>query len=193
MQTTFALLSVALAAAGASAQGVAAGTLLPSTSTPSTCSENYSGKFEITVVKAGASKRQSSSCSSSDVLVAQLSGGILTDAKGRIGGIVANHQFQFDGPPSQTGTLINGGWSVCNNGSLALGASSVFYQCLSGDFYNLYDESTGAQCQQVLIDIIPCSSSSSASVASQVSDGQVTAASAATQISVSHSTILIRI
>ncbi|CAY80926.1 Pir1p [Saccharomyces cerevisiae EC1118] len=40
-------------------------------------------------------------CKSSGTLEMNLKGGILTDGKGRIGSIVANRQFQFDGPPPQ--------------------------------------------------------------------------------------------
>jgi hypothetical protein len=109
-----------------------------------------------------------------------LSNSVLTDSKGRIGGIVANHQFQFDGPPSQAGTIYNSGWSVCSNGSLALGPSAIFYQCLSGTFYNLYNAPAGASCEAVIITVIPCTASASGG-ASQASDGQPTVASAVTQ------------
>lgn len=67
---------------------------------------------------------------------------------------------------------------MCNNGSLALGGSAVFYECLSGSFYNLYNTNYAPQCEPVLIDILPCAAtSSSAAVAgtasvSQISDGQ---------------------
>ncbi|KAG0666830.1 beta-1,3-glucan linked protein [Maudiozyma exigua] len=84
--------------------------------------------------------------------------GILTDDKGRVGSIVANRQFQFDGPP-QAGALYAAGWSITPDGNLALGDQDVFYQCLSGDFYNLYDESIAAQCHPVYlqaIDLINC-------------------------------------
>jgi hypothetical protein len=115
---------------------------------------------------------------SSGALVATLSNSVLTDSKGRIGGIVANHQFQFDGPPSQAGTIFNSGWSVCTNGSLALGPSAIFYQCLSGTFYNLYNTPAGASCEAVIITVIPCGG---AGGASQGGDGQPTVASAVTQ------------
>jgi len=187
MQYTLAL--VALAAGVVTAQGVT-GVLTPTASAPAGCSTNYNGNFEITVVLPPSGKkrdvavplekRQSATCSADGTLVASLTGGILTDAKKRIGAIVANHQFQFDGPPAQTGSIYTGGWSVCNNGSLAIGGNALFYQCLSGTFYNLYDQSQGGQCQPVLIDIIPCTvgSGSGASGAAQASDGQPTAASA---------------
>ena len=85
--------------------------------------------------------------------------GILTDDKGRVGSIVANRQFQFDGPPPQAGALYAAGWSITPDGNLALGDQDVFYQCLSGDFYNLYDESIAAQCHPVYlqaIDLVSC-------------------------------------
>ena len=109
----------------------------------------------------------------------KLAGGILTDSKGRTGYIAANQQFQFDAP-AQTGAIYTAGWSVCANGSLAIGNDAIFYQCLSGTFYNLYDASTGAQCSPVYIDVIG-SGSSASGVASQTADGQITASAVASQ------------
>lgn len=96
-----------------------------------------------------------------------LTDGELRDSKGRVGAIVANRQFQFDGPPPQAGTIYAAGWSfvpadVAGLGEkqsdtkeggfkLALGDQTTFYKCLSGDFYNLYDESIGAQCSAIEI------------------------------------------
>ncbi|CDK29852.1 unnamed protein product [Kuraishia capsulata CBS 1993] len=98
-------------------------------------------------------------CKSDDALSLVLNGGILTDAKGRIGSIVANRQFQFDGPPPQAGAIYAAGWSVSEDGYLAIGNNTVFYQCLSGTFYNLYDESIGDQCHEVelqVVDLVSC-------------------------------------
>ncbi|EGV65823.1 hypothetical protein CANTEDRAFT_129279 [Yamadazyma tenuis ATCC 10573] len=108
-------------------------------------------------------------CVASGSLLLQLKDGILTDAKGRVGSIVANRQFQFDGPPPQAGAIYAAGWSVvpidykedsktkenADKGKrnelykLALGAQTTFYKCLSGSFYNLYDQSIGGQCSEV--------------------------------------------
>ena len=88
-----------------------------------------------------------------------LKGGVLTDGKGRIGSIVANRQFQFDGPPPQAGAIYAAGWSLTSEGNLAIGDQDVFYQCLSGDFYNLYDKTQGEQCHKVYlqaIDLVAC-------------------------------------
>ncbi|AJS50655.1 Pir1p [Saccharomyces cerevisiae YJM1417] len=98
-------------------------------------------------------------CKSSGTLEMNLKGGILTDGKGRIGSIVANRQFQFDGPPPQAGAIYAAGWSITPEGNLALGDQDTFYQCLSGDFYNLYDEHIGTQCNAVhlqAIDLVNC-------------------------------------
>ena len=100
-----------------------------------------------------------------------LKDGVLTDSKDRTGYIAANHPFQFDGP-AQTGAIYTAGWSACGNGSLALGGTTVFYQCLSGDFYNLYDESTGNQCNEVHINIVKDGAAASQPAASQLPDGQ---------------------
>jgi hypothetical protein len=101
-----------------------------------------------------------------------LKDGVLLDSQQRTGYIAANHQFQFDGP-AQTGAIYTAGWSACSNGSLALGGEATFHQCLSGDFYNLYDESTGPQCNEVTIQIVGAGTgSSSSAAASQLPDGQ---------------------
>ena len=92
-------------------------------------------------------------CSSDSALTMTLEDSILRDAKGRIGAIVSNRQFQFDGPPPQAGSIYAAGWSIID-GKLALGDSTTFYQCLSGDFYNLYDQSVAPQCTAVELDII---------------------------------------
>ncbi|PSK36976.1 hypothetical protein C7M61_003841 [Candidozyma pseudohaemuli] len=106
-------------------------------------------------------------CVADDSLTVSLVDGELRDFKGRVGAIVANRQFQFDGPPPQAGTIYAAGWSfvpaeVAGLGEkesdtkeggfkLALGDQTTFYKCLSGDFYNLYDESIGAQCSAIEI------------------------------------------
>jgi hypothetical protein len=123
--------------------------------------------FIINAVHANIHQRQST-CGKSGYLTLTLAGGQLKDAVGRTGYIAANFQFQFDAPP-QTGAIYTGGFSVGSNGSLALGGSAVFYQCLSGSFYNLYDRSWAAQCSPILIVIVPCGSSGAAT---QASDGQ---------------------
>ncbi|KAK3332822.1 hypothetical protein B0T19DRAFT_112081 [Cercophora scortea] len=94
-------------------------------------------------------------CSGNGILVAKLQDGVVTDAQGRTGYIASNYQFQFDKPP-QAGAIYTAGFSHLPNGSLALGDSSVFYQCQSGNFYNLYDRWWAAQCSPVHIQVIPC-------------------------------------
>ncbi|KAI5840568.1 hypothetical protein DFP73DRAFT_558972, partial [Morchella snyderi] len=56
----------------------------------------------------------------------------MTDHLGRIGAVVANRQIQFDGPPAQSGSIFTGGWSVCHDGTLALGLQKFFFACASG-------------------------------------------------------------
>nr|POE65938.1 cell wall mannoprotein [Quercus suber] len=166
----------------------------PSASAPEGCSTDYPGTFEIQVVNvtSSSSKRD---LNKRAAVVCNLDGGVLTDAMGRTGNIAGNHQFQFDDPIQDT-AIYTSGWSVCSNGSLAIGDDAIFYQCLSGEFYNLYNEKIGGQCSQVYIEVINPGASGVASaipdgqvtasaVASQQSDGQVTGASAVpiTQIS----------
>ena len=117
----------------------------PTETSPATPSGDYQGFPE--------------SCKNPDALSMVLNKGILTDSKGRIGSIVANQQFQFDGPPPQAGAIYAAGWSVTADGNLAIGEKDIFYQCLSGNFYNLYDEHIGSQCEEVylkVVDLVDC-------------------------------------
>jgi hypothetical protein len=149
------------AVASALPQGAPVG-IAPSSPAPDGCSENYDGKFLLSVRAPGTpSNGAQGDCSREGSLVVSLADGVLTDAQGRIGSIVANYQFQFDGPPPQTGAIYTGGFSVCNNGSLAIGGSAEFFQCLSGSFYNLYDRHWAEQCSGVELLVVPCSSGGS--------------------------------
>ncbi|KAM3418880.1 hypothetical protein BST61_g4843 [Cercospora zeina] len=139
----------ALAAANPVPQGVAEA-ISPSTSAPSGCSPDYPGTFQIQVVNVTTPAKQKRQ---SGTLMLTLQGGILKDAQGRTGYIADNRQFQFDAP-AQTGAIYTAGWSVCQNGTLAIGSDVVFQQCLSGTFYNLYDENSAAQCSPVYIEAI---------------------------------------
>jgi len=189
MQTTLAVLALA-GAVYAAPQGVTA-VLTPTASAPAGCATSYSGEFEITAYNLSSSSKrdlEKRACGAAGSLTIKLADGKLTDGAGRTGYIADNRQFQFDAPP-QTGAKYTAGWSACSNGSLALGGSSVFYQCKSGNpkggdagaFYNLYDESVFDICNPVLINILPCSGS-----VGEQADGQPTGASAtaapATQI-----------
>lgn len=157
---------------------VAAAAAAPQVAERADCSSSYNGNFEITVFKN--SKRdveKRASCSGKGALVLSLEGGVLKDAKGRTGYIASNYQFQFDGPP-QAGAKQVDGFSVCADGKLALDGKTEFFQCLSGDFNNLYSKSWAAQCEPVIISAMSCGSASSSGV-SQVSDGQPQAPSTA--------------
>ena len=107
---------------------------------------------------SAASSAPAASSSGSTAMVSCKSGGPsftlqgtkLTDQSGRTGYIASNFQFQFDNPP-QAGALFTTGFTICENGTLALGGSNIFYQCLSGNFYNLYDRSWAAQCSPAYI------------------------------------------
>ncbi|KAG6021195.1 hypothetical protein E4U19_005887 [Claviceps sp. Clav32 group G5] len=133
------------------------GILKPDSPPPAGCSANRDGKFQVSIYSLGKSKRdlQKRACGAEGTLVMTLKDGVLKDSKDRTGSIVANYQFQFDGPP-QAGSIYTAGFSTCNNGSLALGGSTVFYRCLSGDFYNLYDRHWAAQCEPIEIVATSC-------------------------------------
>ncbi|KIW94134.1 uncharacterized protein Z519_05450 [Cladophialophora bantiana CBS 173.52] len=121
------------------------------------------------------------SCLTSSTLRLTLTNNSLYDAFNRTGYIASNYQFQFDGPP-QSGAIYTSGWSICpvtntisssgaegggniDNGgdgmrTLALGGTTTFWQCLSGDFYNLYIDNWAAQCSPVelrIVRLVECS------------------------------------
>ncbi|CAK7198063.1 hypothetical protein SEUCBS139899_000721 [Sporothrix eucalyptigena] len=176
MKSAVALLSLF---AGVYAQGVTSA-ISPTASAPAGCSTAFSGEFEVTVAVVKNAKRDAeprarmkrSTCGTDGALLLTLSDGILTDAKGRTGYIASNYQFQFDDPP-QAGAIYTAGFSVCGNDSLALGGSTTWWQCKSGDFYNLYDRNWAAQCEAVEIIAMSCNGSDSNAVESN--DGQVVA------------------
>ena len=114
----------------------------------------------VTAQAAGPSSSSSLSgvsCKSQYALSLTLNNGILLDNQGRTGYVASNYQFQFD-KPAQAGAIFTSGWSVgdnTQNNYLALGSNTTFYQCLSGNFYNLYDRSFGAgQCTPVKLQAI---------------------------------------
>lgn len=180
----------ALAALGlatvAYAQGVTE-EIKPKAPAPEGCEATYDGEFEISVRSFAASKRglEKRECSGEGALVLKLNNGVLLDSKDRTGYIADNYQFQFD-KPAQTGAIYTAGFSTCSNSSLALGGSAVFYQCLSGSFYNLYDRHWAAQCEPVLLQVVPCGGGSGGGAPpaggvytttkiDQIGDGQVQA------------------
>jgi hypothetical protein len=184
MQITIALVTLATVASAAIGSS-------PSAPAPPGCSASYSGAFEITLVDTttpSKAKRQSSTCGQAGILTATLQNSILKDSQNRQGEIVANYQFQFDNP-LQSGAVYTQGFSVCQNGSLALGGSAVFWECPTfggpgiGNYSNLYSQSTGAQCSPILIEIIPCAGASQSGVVGQSSDGQPTATSIGSAVS----------
>ena len=78
-------------------------------------------------------------CASKKPLMAEVKNNQLFDGNKWIGYIASNYQLQFDEGVAQAGALYTSGFSVCDNDRLALGNQTVFYRCLSGNFYNLYD------------------------------------------------------
>lgn len=163
----------AAAFAGLAATAVADGAK-PDAPAPGGCSASRDGKFQISIYSLGNAKRDLTkrACEGS-TLVMTLKDGILKDAKDRTGYIASNYQFQFDAPP-QANAIYTAGFSACNNGSLALGGSTVFYRCLSGEFYNLYDRHWAAQCEPIEMVASSCDggTNTGGNGASQIQDGQ---------------------
>ena len=90
-------------------------------------------------------------CARENTLRLTLYENVLTESlKNRTAYIASNGQFQFDAPP-QAGAIITAGFSMCSNGSLALGSRAIFWECLSGDFYNLYNQNIAPQCLPIAL------------------------------------------
>ena len=97
-------------------------------------------------------------CAGKGTLRMTLADGVLKDGLGRTGYIADNYQFQFDAPP-QAGALVTAGFSMCDDGRLALGDRTAWWQCASGDFYNLYDRKWAPHCEAVefrALEIVEC-------------------------------------
>ncbi|KAM7199988.1 hypothetical protein V8F33_004162 [Rhypophila sp. PSN 637] len=146
------------------AQGVTS-IITPAYDAPASCSPSLDGQFQIIIVDLATidkMKRDATGmysahgvCQQTGEFIGQLTNGILTDAQNRTGYIASNFQLQFDAPP-QAGAIYTGGFSHCANGTLALGATTVFYQCRSGGFYNLYDRWWAEQCSAINILMRQC-------------------------------------
>ncbi|EXJ95297.1 hypothetical protein A1O1_00417 [Capronia coronata CBS 617.96] len=145
--------------------------IAPSSGTPEGCQTSHDGEFEITVVNVSSSTTSKRDLGRRQNLELTLSGSVLHDQAGRTGYIASNYQFQFDAPP-QAGAIYTSGFSLCSNNTLALGGSAIWYECLSGDFYNLYDRDWAPHCFPVYFVALI---GSSAPAATQASDGQAVA------------------
>ncbi|KLP06877.1 covalently-linked cell wall protein [Fusarium fujikuroi] len=161
MRTSLALL--ALAATTFAVPQAVTEDIAPKGKAPKGCTTSYDGQFEVTIFKPGNEKRDVTerSCNGEGVLVLNLKDGVLKDAQGRTGYISESYQFQFD-KPVQAGAIYTSGFSVCSNGTLAFGSSAIFWQCQSGDFYNLYDRNWAEQCEPVEFGVMPCGKSKNA-------------------------------
>ncbi|CAB4256060.1 similar to Saccharomyces cerevisiae YJL158C CIS3 Mannose-containing glycoprotein constituent of the cell wall [Maudiozyma barnettii] len=141
-------------ATATSTSGKVTTTLAPTTKKASSSKASSSSKTSSSCKASATLSPADTSCKNSGTLALSLKEGVLTDNKGRVGSIVSNRQFQFDGPPPQAGAIYAAGWAITEEGNLALGDQDVFYQCLSGDFYNLYDESIADQCSPIHLEVV---------------------------------------
>lgn len=143
----------------------------PEGSAPSGCKSSYDGDFTISIIAppAGSSKEKRQS-EGAKPLTLKLKDGVLTDQDGRIGSIVANHQFQFDNPV-QEDAIYTSGFAVCDDNLLAIGGNKTFYKCASGEFSNLYDEPLGEHCQAIAFTVSSSGGSSGGSGGSGGSSG----------------------
>jgi len=174
------LLAPLLFAAASVAQAVDEG-IEPPSGPPSGCETTVKGSFSIGTLDNPSLRRRETAQEAADGgLLCTLKDGILHDQYKRTGSVVANRQFQFDGPP-QAGAIYTGGFSVCSNGSLAIGGSTRWWRCMSGEFGNLYDEYIGAQCHEIRIQTsVKLRASSSSLVASSATAARPSDASAST-------------
>ena len=108
----------------------------------------------------------------------------MTDQNNRTAEIVANHQFQFD-VVLQDPRFYTAGFSVCQNNTLALGGSAVFWECNSGDIKNIYDQSLGLQCYEIYLDVYGCDSVDASQVSGTIASPMPSATSPATSATTS--------
>ncbi|KAF1948687.1 hypothetical protein CC80DRAFT_556114 [Byssothecium circinans] len=150
--------------ATAFAQGPPEG-IAPDAKAPEGCESTSKNNFTIGYTLLSSMKRETAVEAKNSALECILKDGVLKDPQGRVGSVVANYQFQFDGPP-QAGAIYTGGFSVCKNSSLAIGSTTRWWKCGSGEFYNLYDRSIGGQCDEIRIVVTYKGQSSSSSSSS---------------------------
>lgn len=115
------------------------------------CTATLDGSYqlEVTYMSAVEAGSKYPDLTTQHAVFITLKDGVLVDQDGRVGVIVSNHRFQFDGPP-QSETIYTAGWSVCGSGlSLFLGGNSTFQSCNSGTFANLYDYNDAEQCRPI--------------------------------------------
>lgn len=88
--------------------------------------------------QATKTKRQAACVSG--YLTLTLENGTMKDQDGRFAYIAsANNQFQFDNPV-QAGGIGENDFSLCDNGTIALNGSTIWWKCDSGaGFFNLYN------------------------------------------------------
>ncbi|KAI5957122.1 hypothetical protein KGF54_000050 [Candida jiufengensis] len=89
----------------------------------------------------------------------KLKNSVLTDKKGRIGEIVANHQFQFD-DAIQPDALYSKGWSIVKKYGyllLAINGKTKFYDSAVDSYglYKVYDEPITNESREIKLIVIP--------------------------------------
>ncbi|KAK3303665.1 uncharacterized protein B0T15DRAFT_281688 [Chaetomium strumarium] len=146
---------------GIIAQGVTQ-QIAPEGGLPDNCVGTRNGKFQISISPLVAPDKKRDldlqargTCDAEGILTLELNNTVLTDSHSRTGYIASNYQFQFDQPP-QSGAIYTAGFSICQNGSLAFGPSTIFWRCRSGTFWNLYDRWFAEQCEPAEVVVLPC-------------------------------------
>lgn len=185
MQTTLAVLALASVA-------VAQIPSITATGSVPGCTGSYPSPFQYGYKNLTGTKR-SEEIVKREELILTLKNGVLIDTESNSAEYVASNKQIQAGPP-QAGEGASAGWAVCPNNSLALGATTIFWNCKTGQsadgpqFYNQFSESIRSDCYPVNLVISPVGGSGAAG---QSSDSQPTAVSqlsdsqpgAATQLS----------
>ncbi|KAI5793300.1 hypothetical protein EDC01DRAFT_728378 [Geopyxis carbonaria] len=125
----------------------------PNTAPPPGCVQDFDGRFTVYITPEVPSGPEYMYDDERQVAMT-LENGIMLDRWGRIGCIVANRQFQFDGPPAQAGAIYTAGWAYCPDEKiLTLGGQKLFWACNSGGFANLYDQTLGSHCWEGYLEV----------------------------------------
>ncbi|GMG39458.1 unnamed protein product [Ambrosiozyma monospora] len=131
-------------------------TALPSSTVPGDTDEGDDGQIYAYVIGSVDQDDGTlpSSCASESSARFTITDGIIYDDQGRLGAIVSNSQFQFDGPPPQAGAIYAGGFSVTDDYFLALGDDDTgFFGCPQDDTYKIYYGSPYNTCVPVYVKV----------------------------------------
>ncbi|KAG0123705.1 hypothetical protein HOY82DRAFT_527037 [Tuber indicum] len=124
----------------------------PPGDSPPGCLDTRLGAFGFEPISESTTAAQPI-CFGPGSLIMTLDNGVLLDLFGRVGTISSTRQFRFYGAQPQEGAIFTGGFSICPDNLLALGARNVFYACpcANSSASNIYDTKITDDCEPVFL------------------------------------------